>query len=107
MRIARSRSPPWRSTIRKADRRLGRSIGRPGGERGVLSETLDDALFGSGRRLPIPGTRPPAAFGRTVMPCWKVMVMGGYGRSRMRGVIFGGITQSVPAAAGLPVFLLR
>jgi nucleotide-binding universal stress UspA family protein len=33
------------------------------------------------------------------------MVMGGYGRSRMRGVIFGGITQSVPA--GLPVFLLH
>jgi nucleotide-binding universal stress UspA family protein len=36
-----------------------------------------------------------------------LLVMGGYGHSRMREIVFGGFTQSVLELAEMPVFLMH
>jgi nucleotide-binding universal stress UspA family protein len=36
-----------------------------------------------------------------------LLVMGGYGHSRMREIAFGGFTQSVLESAEMPVFLMH
>jgi nucleotide-binding universal stress UspA family protein len=156
-------------------------VGRPGGERGVLPETLEAALFDSGRPLLIPGSAPLTM--ETVAIAWKptreaaravaaampflaaakrvviltvaedgdddrgdtarlvvalrrhdvaaaahhiesgrgsaadtllgtaseigagLLVMGGYGHSRLRELVFGGVTEHVIRSAALAVLM--
>ncbi len=50
---------------------------------------------------------PAALFAAAKSSQADLLVMGGYGRSRMSEVVFGGVTQAVLDGAELPVFLLH
>jgi nucleotide-binding universal stress UspA family protein len=60
-------------------------------------------------RLVVPGGRSlPESVMDTAAACGAdIVVMGGYGHSRLRELVFGGFTQHVLNASRLPVFLFH
>lgn len=59
-------------------------------------------------RLPSQGHSVAEILGRHAMDCAiDLMVMGGYGHSRMRERIFGGVTKSILEEPPVPVLMAR